>query len=195
MKRFLSFLVLAIAICHLSLHAEQSNRPLYSGGMLIFQPGYSISSNPHQDIRAWNSSLGGILRLYVGDYFTFGAYGGSQKTYYSTTGSENSFTTLGYGGPFVGLSHLSGKVRFTASAFTGRGTLKNLHIEQQNGVSLTDATFYRQPVMVLSPILSLDYAITARINFTVQAVCLYAALNDNHRYISPTLQFGILFSR
>lgn len=195
MKRCFIGTVIFCTFILLTVHAVQANRPAYSGGMLIYQPGFSITSNPHQDIREFNSSIGGILRFYLGKYLTVGAYGGSQKTYYNTSGSENSFTSLGYGGPFVGLSHLTGKMRFTASAFAGQGTLKNLHIQHQNDANLVDADLYIQPVMVFSPIISIDYAITARISFTVQAVCLYAGLNDNHKYVSPALQFGFLISR
>jgi hypothetical protein len=76
---------------------------IYSGGMLLFQPGYSITSNDRQDIKASSFAIGGILRMYFGKNLTAGIYGGSQKTTYPSANSVNSYFNFGYGGPFVGL--------------------------------------------------------------------------------------------
>jgi len=174
--------------------SQEENKSLYSGGMLIVQPGLTITSNEHQDIRAASSSVGGILRMYFCKYFTAGIYGGSQKTHYKTTGSENSYINLGYGGPFLGVSHKTGKFRLTASAFAGMGSFQNLHIENQTGNLLADANLYKTPALVYSPILSVDYAITKRIYLTAQTICLMGKY-DGNAYYNPTFQAGILFSR
>ncbi len=177
-----------------SVNAQEESKSLYSGGMLILQPGYTITGNDHQDIRDLSSSIGGILRMYFGRCFTAGIYGGSQKTHYKTTGSGNSYLNLGYGGPFVGFSHKSGKFRYTASAFAGMGAFRNLHIENQTGNYLSDANLYKASTIVYSPILSVDYAITKRIYLTAQTLCLMGEFQHKSFY-NPTLQLGILFSR
>lgn len=177
-----------------SATAQEETKSLYSGGMLILQPGLTIAGNDHQDIRDGSISVGGILRMYFCKYFTAGIYGGSQKTHYKTSGSENSYLNLGYGGPFVGFSHKSGKIRYTASAFAGMGSFRNLHIENQTGSFLSDANLYKASTVVCSPILSLDYAITKRIFVTVQTLCLMGKFEKKSFY-NPTFQLGILFSR
>lgn len=174
--------------------AGEEVKSLYSGGMLILQPGYTITGNDHQDIRDMSSSIGGILRMYFGRCFTAGIYGGSQKTHYKTTGSDNSYINLGYGGPFFGFSHKSGKFRYTASAFAGMGAFRNLHIENQTGNYLSNANLYKASTIVYSPILSVDYAITKRIYLTAQTLCLMGEF-QNQSFYNPTFQMGILFSR
>lgn len=175
-------------------HGFAQQKDIYSGGMLILQPGISLTANEHQDIRDASFSIGGILRMYFGDYFTAGIYGGSQKTAYNTANSENSYLHLGYGGPFLGLSRKSGRFRYTASAFVGMGTFRNLHIESQDGTELIDADWYRSATVVYSPMLSLDYALTKRLYITAQTICLMGKFNSRSFY-NPTFQLGILFSR
>lgn len=177
-----------------SVNAQEESKSLYSGGMLILQPGYTITGNDHQDIRDMSSSIGGILRMYFGRCFTAGIYGGSQKTHYKTIGSDNSYINLGYGGPFIGFSHKSGKFRYTASAFAGMGAFRNLHIENQTGNYLSNANLYKASTIVYSPILSVDYAITKRIYLTAQTLCLMGEF-QNQSFYNPTFQMGILFSR
>lgn len=184
------FLFLMVTVCY----SQDETSSLYSGGMLILQPGFTMTANEHQDIRDVSFSIGGILRMYFCDYFTAGIYGGSQKTGYMTTNSENSYLNLGYGGPFLGLSHKAGKFRYTASAFVGMGTFRNLHIESQNGTDLTDADLYKSATVVYSPILSIDYALTKRIYVTAQTIFLMGNFNGKSFY-NPTFQLGILFSR
>lgn len=194
--RIMNFLK-KLAVLMLLLVASRGfaqQKDIYSGGMLILQPGISLTANEHQDIRDASFSIGGILRMYFGDYFTAGIYGGSQKTAYKTTNSDNSYLHLGYGGPFLGLSQKSGKFRYTASAFVGMGTFKNLHIESQDGTELTDADWYRSATVVYSPLLSLDYALTRRLYITAQVICLMGKYNSKSFY-NPTFQLGILFSR
>lgn len=192
MKKIIVFLMCLLVIS--SATAQEETKSLYSGGMLILQPGLTIAGNDHQDIREGSISVGGILRMYFCKYFTAGIYGGSQKTHYKTSGSENSYLNLGYGGPFVGFSHKSGKIRYTASAFAGMGSFRNLHIENQTGSFLSDANLYKASTVVCSPILSLDYAITKRIFVTVQTLCLMGKFEKKSFY-NPTFQLGILFSR
>jgi len=193
MKRRFLFLLLLFVV--LMAHSQDKLKSIYSGGMLFYQPGYALTSNRHQTIRNASSALGGILRLYFGPNLTAGIYGGSLKTTYVSSGSDNSYLSLGYGGPFFGYSRKTGKIRYTASAFAGMGSVRNLHIESQQDNVLTDAYLYKHPAIVVSPILSFDYALTQKIALTMQAVWLTAAFDGNKTLINPTLQVGILFSR
>jgi hypothetical protein len=193
MKHLIIGIVLLFSLINVC-NAQDNTNSLYSGGMLILQPGFTMTANEHQDIRDVSFSIGGILRMYFCKYFTAGVYGGSQKTGYMTSNSENSYLNLGYGGPFFGLSHKAGRFRYTASAFVGMGTFKNLHIESQNGTELTDADLYKSATVIYSPILSLDYALTKRIYVTAQTICLMGKFNGKSVY-NPTFQLGILFSR
>ena len=120
--------------------------------------------------------------------------GGNQRTNYPTSGSENSYLSVGYGGPFIGLSHKSGKFRYTLSGFGGMGTVKNLHIVSQSANTLTQAFFSSTSAFVYSPLISFDYALTPKISFTIQGIYLVAKYEKNTLY-NPTLQFGILFNR
>jgi len=174
---------------------QSENRGIYSGGMLLFQPGYTITSNDRQDIKASSFAIGGILRMYFGKNYTAGIYGGSQKTTYPSANSVNSYFNFGYGGPFVGLTRKSGKFRYTISAFAGMGSIRNLHIESQNGEVLNGAYLYQHSALVYSPILSLDYALTKRLSLTFQALCLTGSFDGGRRFYNPTMQFGVLFNR
>lgn len=86
MKKFL--LVLVGVLFTFTVSSQEEKKNLYSGGMLILQPGMTITSNEHQDIRHMSTAVGGILRLYFCNYLTAGLYGGSQKTNYPTAGSK-----------------------------------------------------------------------------------------------------------
>lgn len=174
---------------------SQDKKYLYSGGMLLFQPGYTMMQNPHQDINTLGFGIGGMLRFYIKDHLTLGILGGSQKTSYTSQASENSYVSLGYGGLFVGYTKLWDKFRFCASVSVGKGRIKNLHVQSQNSVILTDAYYYEYPATIAYPMLSLDYFISKKIVFTAQAIYLSASYNQNDLYFCPVLQFGVLFNR
>ena len=190
-----------IALVVLMLSASVASFPqnpaksIYSGGMLILQPGYAITTSNYQTLRNLSFGIGGILRFYFLDHLTAGMYGGTQKTHYSSANSDNSYLNLGYGGPFIGYSRKSGKFRYTASAFVGRGSIKNLHIESQVNHVLTEAYWHKYPVTVFSPILSLDYSLSTRLMLTFQTVCLTAFYDTNRSFFNPTFQAGVLFNR
>ncbi|MCX6308422.1 MAG: hypothetical protein NTY32_06200 [Bacteroidia bacterium] len=187
------------ALRNLEKEAEQiqsENKGVYSGGMLLFQPGYTITSNDRQeDIKASSFAIGGILRLYFGKNLTAGIFGGSQKTTYPSAHSVNSYFNFGYGGPFIGLTRKSGKIRYTVSAFAGMGSIRNLHIENQTGEVLDEAYLYQHSALVYSPIISLDYALTKRLSLTFQTLCLTGSFDGGRKFYNPTMQFGVLFSR
>lgn len=178
-----------------SAAARQDNTNLYSGGMLFLQPGYTFTRNAHQQIRDHSFGLGGILRFYLPHHLTAGIYGGTQKTGYISANSVNSTMNLGYGGPFIGYSRLAGRFRYTLSAFAGKGTLRNLHIESQQGNLLSESYLYSHSVWVFSPLLSLDYALTKRLLVTFQGVCITTKYNSGMLFYNPTAQLGILFNR
>lgn len=173
---------------------DPRNKNLYSGGMLILQPGYIITENNHQGIRNFSTGIGGILRFYFKDSFTAGIYGGTQRAEYNSTGSKNSYISIGYGGPFAGISRMAGAFRYSVSLFAGMGSMKNLHIENQNGNELSEAYLYKKPAVIFSPLLSLDYYITGKLSLTLQAVCLKSKF-DGRAFYNPVLQLGILFNR
>jgi len=191
-QAFLSLIFLWLAATAFSQSPEKN---IYSGGMLIYQPGYAFTENIHQEIRDASSGLGGILRFYFAGNITAGIYGGSQKIHYTSAGSDNSYLSLGYGGPFIGISHKNGKVRYTVSAFAGGGTVRNLHIESQDGDVLEEAYLYKHSAFVTSPILSIDYAMTRKISFTLQTVCLVSRFEGDWKMVNPVFQLGVLFSR
>jgi hypothetical protein len=175
--------------------SQESVKNHYSGGMLALQPGYTMTTTAHQHVENVGMGIGGILRFYFFDYLTTGIYGGSQKTTYNSVGSRNSYINLGYGGPFIGVSKKAGHFRYTASAFAGMGSIKNLHIENQTDNTLNESYLYHYSTMVFSPILSLDYAMTRKISLTMQAVYLIAAYDGGKMLYNPVLQVGILFNR
>jgi len=183
------FLVATVAF------SQEGTKSLYSGGMLILQPGYTMTTNRNQQINDFGMGIGGILRLYFYDYLTAGIYGGSQRTTYNSTASGSSYINLGYGGPFIGISKKAGRFRYTASAFVGKGSVKNLHVESQNGDVLTEAYLYKYSTIVFSPIFSIDYAVSKKMSLTLQTVCLMAAYDDDKMLYNPVLQIGILFNR
>jgi hypothetical protein len=192
MKKYL--LVLLGFLFVFTVFSQEETKSLYSGGMLILQPGMTITGNDHQDIRHLSTAIGGILRLYFYDYWTAGLYGGSQKTNYPTAGSQNSYLNLGYGGAFFGYSQQIHKFRFTASLFAGMGAISNLHVSNQMDNQLTDADLYKVSTFLYSPILSVDYALSRRIYLTGQVVCLTGKYNASPFY-NPVFQLGLLFSR
>lgn len=188
-------LVCFLALSFLSANSEVPNKNIYSGGMLFLQPGIIITENNHQKIQDSNFGLGGILRFYFYEYFTAGVFGGTNRTSYVTPGSTSSYLSIGYGGPMVGISRKINKYRFTISAFAGKGTIRNLHVQSQNDNVLTEAYIYKESSMVYSPILSIDYALTQRLHLTMQGLCLMAKFNNGKALYNPTLQIGILFNR
>ncbi|HPE39837.1 MAG TPA: hypothetical protein PLI77_01970 [Bacteroidales bacterium] len=188
-------IVTILFILSFSIQAQEMKRDHYSGGMLIYQPGYSFAQNPHQKIEGYSTAIGGILRFYFWDYFTCGIYGGSQTTQYQSSGSDKSFINTGYGGLFGGLTYKSGRFRYTASLFGGIGGVDNLHIEKQNHQTLDEAYIYEYNVLTFSPILSIDFSLTSKISFTLQALCLTTKTPDKVFFYNPTVQVGILFTR
>jgi len=174
--------------------SQDQGKNIYSGGMLILQPGYVFAENSHQQIRDSNFGLGGMLRFYIFKYLTAGIFGGSQKTGYPSTNSQTSSISIGYGGPMLGVSKKAGKFRYTAAVFAGPGTIRNLHVENQDGNALTEAYYYKESSFVWSPMLSVDFALTGRLNLTLQGVCLVAKFNEQPFY-NPVLQMGVLFNR
>jgi len=171
-----------------------TNKNIYSGGMLILQPGYLITKNDYQSINHSNFGIGGILKFYPYKHLTVGIYGGSQKTHYPSSNSQNSYINIGYGGPFIGFSIKPNKIRYTISAFVGKTTIRNLHINSQNNVVLSDAYLYKHSSLIYTPILSIDYPISKRIVLTLQTVCLTTKIANESLY-NPIMQFGILFNR
>lgn len=178
----------------ISVFSLDTNKNIYSGGMLILQPGYLITKNDYQSINHSNFGIGGILKFYPYKYLTIGIYGGSQKTHYPSSNSQNSYINIGYGGPFVGFSIKPNKIRYTISAFVGKTTIRNLHINSQNNVVLSDAYLYKHSSLIYTPILSIDYPISKRIVLTLQTVCLTTKIANESLY-NPIMQFGILFNR
>jgi hypothetical protein len=193
MTRIIVFI--GLAFISLSGFSQSGTKHIYSGGMLFFQPGYTMTSNGHQEIESMSYGLGGILRFYFYEHFTAGIYGGTQKTKYATELSDLSYISLGYGGPFLGVTHEKGKVRLTASFFAGKGTVRNLHVESEYHNLLLLSWFYKEPAFVFSPLLSIDYALTPRLNLTLQTVCLTASYGEDKMLYNPTLQIGVLFGR
>lgn len=189
------FFLFVVFTYSLFLYANEPKKDIYSGGMLFYQPGYTMAHNPHQEITGLSNSIGGILRFYFWDYFTCGIYGGSQKTHYNTINSSNSYMNLGYGGVFAGGVLKTGKLRFVLSFFAGKGAISNLHIEKQNNTILEDANLYKYGVFVYSPIFSADYMLTSKISLTTQVICLTTQIPDEKHFINPTFQIGILFNR
>lgn len=188
------FLLLLLIWLNLSCFSQEK-KPLYSGGMLFLQPGITIAQNPHQDIINLGFGIGGILRFYVKDHFCLGLIGGSQKTKYSSVGSDNSYISLGYGGPMIGYTYFKNKLRFCVALSLGKGRIKNLHIQNQTGVLLTNADYYDYKAWVGYPMLSIDYMMTGKIALTSQLIFLGAIYNKNDLYFCPVFQIGILFNR
>lgn len=190
-KRIVFLIVLLLS---LKLSAQE-NKYIYSGGMLFFQPGYTITQNQYQNIDAPGFGIGGILRFYIGNHFCTGIYGGSQKTHYSSTGSENSYISLGYGGPFIGYTYFKNKLRLCLSVGAGGGKIRNLHIQTQTGSVLNQAEYFINSAFVAYPMISFDYMMTQKIAFTSQLICIGALYNQNDLYFCPVFQIGILFNR
>jgi hypothetical protein len=172
--------------------AQENEKEIYSGGMLMFQPALVKTSNIHTDIETLNMGIGGILRFYPVKYLTAGIYGGTMKGSYSTSGSENSFISLSYGGIVAGFSHKIKNVRLSLCLFGGRGSIKNLHIETQTGSQLNQSWLYKTSTFVYAPLLSADFTLTNRIVFTSQITYFHA---DGRNYRAPALQLGLLFRR
>ncbi len=178
-----------------SVFGQAEKQNIYSGGMLIVQSGYTSATNAFQKIETSSLGVGGILRFYLFNHLTTGIYGGTQKSHYKTSTSNDSYINLGYGGVFLGFTHKVKKFRFVASGFVGGGSVKNLHIVQQNQTHISDAQFYKKSGLVLSPILSIDYSLTQRLNLTVQTVALYSKYDVTNYIFDPIFQVGLLFSR
>lgn len=95
--------LVAFLVCTFCLKIDaQEYKNLYSGGMLFFQPGYTVASNEYQKINSYSSGIGGILRFYARKHLTLGLHGGSNKAVYKSSNSKNSYISLGYGGVFAG---------------------------------------------------------------------------------------------
>lgn len=166
----------------------------YSGGMLVLQGGLISYHNTHQQLQKFSYGFGGILRLYVHPYICVGIYGGTQKMNYSTQDAKSSYLQIGYGGPLIGMSTKKNKFRYSCLVSMGGGSIKNLHINKQSDNTLIDASLYKIPVFTLSPLLSIDYAISPKIAFTLQATCLFGFNKQQNTLYNPCLQMGILFS-
>ena len=161
----------------------------------MLQPGFSSASNPHQRFNSMSHGLGGVLRFYFRGNFAAGITGHSHKATYQTEGSEHSTLSLGYGGPFAGYSRSNGKYRFTLGVCGGMGTLRNLHIEKQTGNIIEEAYLYRHRAYVVSPLVSLDLHVTARLSVVIQCMIPVAFYDTGRIYTNPAAQFGVVFNR
>ena len=162
--------------------------------MLFFQPGYMITENDYQNIRHLDFGMEGILRFYFYEYLLPEFMVDHKEQIIIPLTPKTQYVSIGYGGPVLGFSKKTGKLRYTASAFIGKATIRNLHIESQNNYMLVDAHFYKHSTLIYSPVLSIDYALSQRLLLTLQTVCL-TAKPDNKSFYNPTIQFGILFNR
>lgn len=178
-----------------TLKSQNGSQPLYTGGMLMFQPGISYASNTHEHFDGVSFGLGGILRFYFRDKITIGITGHSHKAKYLTEGSDQSTISLGYGGPFAGYSKNGEKYRLTLGVFAGMGTLRNLHIEEQTGNLIGRAYLYKHPAFVFSPMISADLHLTSKLSMVIQGLSPMALYDRNRIYVNPTVQFGIVFNR
>jgi len=188
-------ILLGLLLYSLTYNAYCQEKSLYSGGMLFFQPGYTRYQNQSQEISNFSFGLGGLLRFYPTKHLCVGLAGGTQKAKYITSGSVNSYISLGYGGLIFGYTFIHGKMRFCANIGLARGRLKNLHITQQNGSIINQGDFYSYGAWVVYPSLSFDYMLTKKISFTTQLIHLSAVYNENDLYFCPVFQLGVLFNR
>lgn len=187
------FLLLIVIIAAMKAKAEdKADKNIYSGGMHILQPSLVNLTNLYGEYSSIGSGIGGIMRFYIGSNFAAGIYGGSLRANYDTEGSENSYVNLGHGGLFIGFTQKYNRWRFNASAGVGRGSLKNLHIEQQQGSELLNANLFDTSAIVYVPFGGFDYEITKRLLFTTQISYFMA---DNMNYQNTVLQIGLLFNR
>ena len=187
------FLSIIFAFCFFPAVAKE-NKALYTGGMLILQPGHLTGNNHLYSFEANTHGVGGIFRFYFLKYGTIGIYGGTQQGNYPTKNSSDSFLQIGYGGPFIGLSFQKNKFRYTFSSFVGKGTLKNLHIDKQTGTQLEQAHYVKQGITIFSPIASMDYALSKRLYLTLQTVYLLSYYEESKLH-NPIVQIGLLFHR
>ncbi|MCK9498657.1 MAG: hypothetical protein M0Q45_04025 [Bacteroidales bacterium] len=195
MIRTLFCSLLIFIVLNLSSQESKENKSLYSGAMLFFQPGFLTAENNYQEINSYSSGIGGILRLYAGNHFTYGLHGGNNKAVYKSANSENSYISFGYGGAFVGFTARKDKLRFCSSLGLGLGKIRNLHIENQTETVLNLAEIYFYRGFSLNPLISLDYYLTEKIALTTQLMTIIAFYNKNDLYFCPTFQIGILFNR
>ena len=195
MKQLFIIIIIVLSFINIVSAQEEEQKQLYSGGMLFLQPGYTITENQSQNIKSWGFGIGGFFRFYIKKHLTIGVIGGNQKTNYKSTNSENSYISLGYGGPFIGYTLAGKKIRFCGAISIGMGKIKNLHVENQDGTQLHPAYYYAYPAFVAYPIVSLDYRIMEKFSVVVQAIFLTAQYNKNDSYFCPLFQLGVAFSR
>ena len=62
------FLILFLIFLSFSSLRSEEKKSLYSGGMLIFQPGISMGTNAYQPLQNYSTAIGGILRMYFCDF-------------------------------------------------------------------------------------------------------------------------------
>ena len=174
--------------------AQDTESNIYSGGMLIVQPGYLMADNTFGSINTFSTGIGGILRFYLGKHFTAGILGGNTGGHYNTQGSETSYLKLGYGGAFAGYSLRKNDWRFTSAVSIGGGSVKNLHVNEQIGNKLNDAHYFKYATPVVIPFISVDRSLTKRLYLTAQISGIFFTEN---RVIhqNPVFQAGILFGR
>lgn len=185
-------LFIAFIVQSLFSSAQTTDKNLYSGGMLIFQPGYSKFYNEFKNIESPTFGIGGIFRFYIGDIFVIGLYGGTQKGSYSMPESEDSYFSLSYGNLLAGITRKYKKSRVTASISAGHGSIKNLHINEIVDNRIVDARFISQSALLFSPLISFDYALTNRLLFTAQVSYF---VDTKKKYQNTSLQLGLLFNR
>lgn len=187
--------VIFVSLLLVGTISAQEQKPLYTGGMLFLQPGYSIAENQYQNIESIGFGLGGFVRFYIKKHFIIGIIGGNQKTNYETTGSVNSYFSLGYGGIFFGYSQKLKRLRLSVAVSTGMGKIKNMHIEKQTGEKISSAYYYAHKTFVAYPVFSLDYSILEKLSAVAQMILLTAHYNKNDLYYCPSFQLGVAFNR
>ena len=173
----------------------------YSGGMMI-HTGYLFGgelnirdASAPTKIQGTPFGIGGALRFHFGKHLRIGTEGYSSNLRYGE--KKNSFLSLGWGGLLVDCQWKINKTTIFCGGTIGGGSVKNVAVADNINAESSErnAVYRKYGVMLITPFVGMEYAISSRICLVVKVDCVTNLTNKQSDFaIGPRIYTGFIFS-
>ena len=174
----------------------------YSGGMMLHS-GYLFgghinlpNTSESVDINGIPFGLGGTLRVHFGKHLRIGMEGYTSTLYYGE--QRKSFVSLGWGGILVDGQWKIKRTTIFCGGTIGGGSVKNVAVRNiipANSIE-QDAVYRKYTIMVATPFVGVEYALTGKIHWITKVDCIVNLTNKQSDFATgPRVYTGIVFLR
>ena len=184
-----------------SIDGKKLNFQGYSGGMML-HTGYLFggelnmgdASSPTK-IQGTPFGIGGALRFHFGKHLRIGTEGYSSNLRYGE--KKNSFLSLGWGGLLIDCQWKIKKTTIFCGGTIGGGSVKNVAVADgiNPNSSEKNAVYRKYGLMLITPFVGMEYAVSSRINVAVKVDCVVNLTKKQSDFaIGPRIYTGFIFS-